>query len=180
MPIQLSDHFNTRRLLRFTLPSILMMIFTSVYSVVDGFFISNFIGKTAFASVNLIIPYIQILGGIGAMLGVGGSAYPLYVLRKNAENNTVVLGPEEHLYSTHLMIENTNWIAFADLTEPLRCTAKTRYSQTEAAATVSPLPGGRAEVAFDTLQRAVTAGQSAVFYDGDTVLGGGVICEGMA
>lgn len=74
MPIQLSDHFNTRRLLRFTLPSILMMIFTSVYSVVDGFFISNFIGKTAFASVNLIIPYIQILGGIGAMLGVGGSA----------------------------------------------------------------------------------------------------------
>ena len=74
MPIQLSDHFNTRRLLRFTLPSILMMIFTSVYSVVDGFFISNFIGKTAFASVNLMIPYIQILGGIGAMLGVGGSA----------------------------------------------------------------------------------------------------------
>ena len=70
MPIQLSDHFNTRRLLRFTLPSILMMIFTSVYSVVDGFFISNFIGKTAFASVNLMIPYIQILGGIGAMLGL--------------------------------------------------------------------------------------------------------------
>ena len=74
MPIQLSDHFDTRRLLRFTLPSIMMMIFTSIYSVVDGFFISNFVGKTAFASVNLIIPYIQILGGIGAMLGVGGSA----------------------------------------------------------------------------------------------------------
>lgn len=112
-------------------------------------------------------------------LGVGGSAYPLYVLRKNAENNTVVLGPEEHLYSAHLTIENTNWIAFADLTQPIRCTARTRYSQTEAAATVSPLPDGRAEVAFDTPQRAVTAGQSAVFYDGDTVLGGGVICEGM-
>ena len=112
-------------------------------------------------------------------LGVGGSAYPLYVLRKNAENNTVVLGPEEHLYSARLIIENANWIAFADLTEPVRCTAKTRYSQTEAAATVSPLPDGRAEVAFDTPQRAVTAGQSAVFYDGDTVLGGGVICGGM-
>lgn len=72
--IQLSDHFTYGRLLRFTLPSICMMIFTSIYGVVDGFFISNFVGKTAFASVNLIIPFLQILGGVGAMLGVGGSA----------------------------------------------------------------------------------------------------------
>ena len=109
-------------------------------------------------------------------LGVGGSAYPLYVLRKDAKTNTVVLGPEEHLYSGRTVIEQCNWIAFEDLAEPVRCTAKTRYSQTEAAATVSPLPGGRAEVVFDTPQRALTAGQSAVFYDGDTVLGGGWIC----
>ncbi|MDD6307772.1 MAG: MATE family efflux transporter [Clostridia bacterium] len=74
MTIQLSDHFDYNRLFRFTLPSVLMMIFTSVYGMVDGFFISNFVGKTAFASVNLIIPYLQILGGVGAMLGVGGSA----------------------------------------------------------------------------------------------------------
>ena len=73
-PIQLSDHFTASRLIRFTLPSIVMMIFTSIYGMVDGFFISNFVGKTAFASVNLIIPYLQILGGVGAMLGVGGSA----------------------------------------------------------------------------------------------------------
>ena len=72
--IQLSDHFDYGRLIRFTLPSIMMMIFTSIYGVVDGFFISNFVGKTSFASVNLIIPYIMILGGVGAMLGVGGSA----------------------------------------------------------------------------------------------------------
>lgn len=72
--IQLSDHFTYGRLIRFTLPSILMMIFTSIYGVVDGYFISNFVGKTAFASVNLIIPFLQILGGVGAMLGVGGSA----------------------------------------------------------------------------------------------------------
>lgn len=72
--IQLSDHFTYGRLLRFTLPSICMMIFTSIYGVVDGFFISNFVGKTAFASVNLIIPFLQILGGVGAMLGVGGGA----------------------------------------------------------------------------------------------------------
>ena len=113
-------------------------------------------------------------------LGVGGSAYPLYVLRKNAEDNTVVLGPEEHLYASRLVIADTNWIAFEALTEPLRCTAKTRYSQTEAAAVISPLPDGRAEVVFDTPQRAATAGQSAVFYDGEIVLGGGVICEGTA
>lgn len=72
--IQLSDHFTYSRLLRFTMPSILMMIFTSIYGMVDGFFISNCVGKTAFAAVNLIIPFLQILGGVGAMLGVGGSA----------------------------------------------------------------------------------------------------------
>lgn len=74
MSIQLSDHFNYSRLIKFTLPSVLMMIFTSIYGVVDGFFISNYVGKTAFASANLIIPFLQILGGTGAMLGVGGSA----------------------------------------------------------------------------------------------------------
>lgn len=74
MRIQLSDHFSYGKLIRFTMPSIIMMIFTSIYSVVDGYFISNFVGKTAFASVNLIIPYLQILGGVGAMLGIGGSA----------------------------------------------------------------------------------------------------------
>ena len=72
--IQLSDHFTYGNLIRFTLPSICMMIFTSIYGMVDGFFISNLVGKTAFASVNLIIPYLMILGGVGAMLGVGGSA----------------------------------------------------------------------------------------------------------
>lgn len=74
MAIQLSDHFGYGRLIRFTMPSIMMMIFTSIYGMVDGFFISNIVGKTAFASVNLIIPFLQITGGVGAMLGVGGSA----------------------------------------------------------------------------------------------------------
>lgn len=110
-------------------------------------------------------------------LGVGGSAYPLYVLRKNAANNTVVLGPEAHLYRSKLVIERANWIAFDALRTAIRCTAKTRYSHNETAATVSPLADGRAEVVFDTPVRAVTAGQSAVFYDGELVLGGGVICE---
>ena len=72
--IQLSDHFTCRRLLRFTFPSIIMLIFTSIYGVVDGFFVSNFVGKTPFAAVNLIMPYLMILGCIGFMFGIGGSA----------------------------------------------------------------------------------------------------------
>ena len=72
--IQLSDHFTYGKLFRFTLPSIAMMIFTSIYSVVDGFFISNFAGKTAFAALNLIWPFLMILGGMGFMIGTGGTA----------------------------------------------------------------------------------------------------------
>lgn len=74
MKIQLSDHFNYGKLLRFTLPSIIMMIFTSIYGVVDGFFVSNFVGKTPFAAVNFIMPFLMILGAIGFMFGTGGSA----------------------------------------------------------------------------------------------------------
>lgn len=72
--ISLSDHFTYTRLLRFTLPSIIMMIFTSIYGVVDGFFVSNFVGKTPFAAVNFIMPYLMILGTLGFMFGTGGSA----------------------------------------------------------------------------------------------------------
>lgn len=74
MKIQLSDHFTYRRLLRFTLPSIVMMIFTSVYGVVDGFFVSNYVGKTPFTAVNFIMPFLMIIGALGFMFGTGGSA----------------------------------------------------------------------------------------------------------
>lgn len=74
MRIQLSEHFSYKKLLRFVLPSIIMMIFTSIYSVVDGVFVSNFVGKTAFAAVNLIMPVTMGIGVIGFMLGTGGSA----------------------------------------------------------------------------------------------------------
>ena len=74
MHISLSEHFSYRKLLRFTLPSILMMIFTSIYGVVDGIFVSNFAGKTAFAAVNLIMPYLMASGVIGFMIGTGGTA----------------------------------------------------------------------------------------------------------
>jgi len=74
MRIQLSDHFTYSKLIRFTLPSIGMMIFTSIYSIVDGFFVSNFVGKTSFAAVNFIFPFLMVIGAIGAMIGTGGSA----------------------------------------------------------------------------------------------------------
>ena len=72
--IQLSDHFTRKRLLRFSLPSIVMMVFTSIYGVVDGYFVSNYTGKTPFAAVNLIMPFLMILGGVGFMFGTGGGA----------------------------------------------------------------------------------------------------------
>lgn len=74
MRIQLSEHFNYRKLIRFVVPSIIMMIFTSVYGVVDGLFVSNFVGKTPFAAVNLIYPFLMLLGAPGFMIGTGGSA----------------------------------------------------------------------------------------------------------
>lgn len=74
MRIQLSDHFTYRKLLRFTLPSIVMMVFTSIYGVVDGLFVSNFVGKGPFTAVNLVMPVVMIFGGLGFMFGTGGSA----------------------------------------------------------------------------------------------------------
>ena len=74
MKIKISDHFTRGRLFRFTIPSIVMMIFTSIYSVVDGFFVSNFAGKTPFAAVNFIMPVLMILGTVGFMFGTGGTA----------------------------------------------------------------------------------------------------------
>ena len=74
MNIQLSDHFDAKRLARFVLPSVVMMIFTSIYSVVDGLFVANFVDTTAFAAINFIMPVLMIFGAIGFMLGAGGSA----------------------------------------------------------------------------------------------------------
>ena len=72
--VDMSKHFNTAALLRYTAPSMVMMVFTSIYTIVDGFFVSNFAGKTAFAGVNLILPFIMILSTVGFMVGSGGGA----------------------------------------------------------------------------------------------------------
>ena len=78
MNIQLSEHFTYRKLLKFTLPSMVMMVFTSIYGVVDGVFVSNFVGSTPFAAVNLIMPFLMLLGAVGFMVGTGGSALISY------------------------------------------------------------------------------------------------------
>ena len=93
-PIKLSDHFTYGKLLRFTLPSIFMMIFTSIYGIVDGFFVSNYAGKTAFAAVNFTIPFLIILSTPGFMLGTGGSALVSKLMgegKKETANNVFSL-----------------------------------------------------------------------------------------
>ena len=83
--IKLSDHFTYRRLIRFTIPSIAMMIFTSIYSVVDGIFVSNYVGETPFAALNLIMPFILIFQALGFTLGPGGSALVAVILGREEQ-----------------------------------------------------------------------------------------------
>lgn len=93
MKIQLSDHFNYKRLLRFVMPSIVMMVFTSIYGVVDGLFVSNFVGDTAFAAINLIMPFNTILGGVGFYAGKRRQRFglPKYWGSGNRNRQTVIL-----------------------------------------------------------------------------------------
>ena len=115
---------------------------------------------------------------LGQRRGLGVSAdRPLYVLGKNADSNTVVLGDERELYSTQVWAEDFNWVSLAPISLPMEVTAKTRYSQNEAAATLYPEEEGRVRVVFREAQRAVTAGQALVVYRGEAVVGGGTICD---
>jgi len=112
----------------------------------------------------------------GQRKGLGISAgEPVYVLRKDLVAGTVVLGPNSALFTRELIADQVNWISIPELTAPIRVTAKTRYSQTESAATVEPLPDARIHVIFDEPQRAITAGQAVVLYDDAVVVGGGTI-----
>ena len=107
--------------------------------------------------------------GLGLALGA-----PVYVCGKDMQANTVTVGPESALFDRIVYAEDVNWIAIPELKEPLRVTARTRYHQTEQAATVYPAENGF-RLEFDQPQRAPTPGQSVVLYQGDVVLGGGII-----
>ena len=100
---------------------------------------------------------------------------PKYVIGKDKENNAVILGDEQELFDGGLIAGDVNLISVDMLKEPMRVSVKTRYSQQEAPATLYPLERGEIQVAFEKPQRAITPGQAAVFYDGDTVVGGGTI-----
>ncbi len=112
---------------------------------------------------------------VGQRKGLGiSSEEPYYVVSKNVENNTVILGREQDLYTKRVHVRNVNFIPFDTLKSDIRLTAKLRYSHNDSACVVHPVEDG-VVLEFDESQRAVTPGQSAVFYDGDVVVGGGEI-----
>ena len=116
---------------------------------------------------------------VGQHRGLGlGTHERLCVLAIDPAANTVTLGPEEALYRTELTAGDFHWISGAAPAQPLRCAVRTRYRQREQEALALPLDGGRVKIVFDRPQRAITPGQSAVLYAGDTVLGGGIIERG--
>ena len=108
--------------------------------------------------------------GLGLAMGA-----PVYVCAKDMQANTVTVGPEAELFDTIVYANEVNWIAIPELNGPLRVTARTRYHQTEQAATVYPAGEGQFRLEFDQPQRAPTPGQAVVLYQGDVVLGGGTI-----
>ncbi len=113
---------------------------------------------------------------IGQRKGLGvASPVPLYVLGKNAINNTLVVGTQEELGSSELIARDVNWVSGMAPSEPFRAEVKIRYTAKEAWAWVTPLEGGQVRVQFEAPQRDITAGQAAVFYEGDHMLGGGII-----
>ena len=116
---------------------------------------------------------------IGQRRGLGIAAgKPVYVCRKSVADNTVTLSDSASLFSTRLTARDFNWIAFAQPPEhPIRVAAKPRYRAKEAPATAEAHPDGTVTITFDQPQRAITTGQAVVLYDGDTVIGGGTICQ---
>jgi len=113
---------------------------------------------------------------VGQRRGIGvTSKRPLYVLAVRPQTRTVVVGDEEELFRDHLVARDVNWMSVAEPAREIRARARIRYRHAEAPASIRPLGGGRADVRFDTRQRAVTPGQAVVFYEDDVCLGGGWI-----
>lgn len=147
-------------------------------------FIEGYTGKSGTAG-DVLDPSGRVVGRHGGLIhytvgqrrGLGiAFGKPAYVIGKNAAENTLLVGSERDLYSDTLHAEELNWIAVEALTEPILCKAKIRYRMEEQPCAVYPEPDGAVTVVFSEPQRAVTPGQRVVFYDGDTVIGGGVIC----
>jgi len=139
------------------------------YDISEGDYVDkdgNFLGKHK--------GYINYTTGQRKGLGVAFGK-PMYVLGKDKEKNQVILGEEKDLYQTELFARDINLISVSEIKGEMKVSAKIRYSQNETAATVTQLSPDRIKVVFDTPVRAVTSGQAVVMYDGDTVVGGGII-----
>lgn len=146
-------------------------------------FLSRFTGKKPISG-DFILSDGTVLGRhsglegytLGQRKGLGiAYKHPLYVIDKNLELNTVTVGREEQLYSTRVLVENVNFLPFDELTSKMTVTSKLRYSQKESECTVHPIDGKTVLLEFSQPQRAVTPGQSAVFYHGEYCIGGGII-----
>ena len=98
MPIDISEHFTLGKLLRFTAPTAVMMVFTSIYGVIDGLFVSNFVSKEAFSALNLIYPFIMMIGALGMMFGTGGTALVAKTLGEGKKERAVLA---YHLHHPH-------------------------------------------------------------------------------
>ena len=105
------------------------------------------------------------------------SPYPLYVLKLDKKNNAVIVGRDQDVFSRSLFVSSLNWIAVGEIKKPRPVAAKIRYNSDETAATIYPIDEERIKVVFKEKQRAITLGQSAVFYQEDIVLGGGIISQ---
>ena len=114
---------------------------------------------------------------VGQRKGLGAYGKPMFVTSINAEENTVIIGENGSQYSRGLVANRMNYIAFETLNEPIKAQVKIRFRAKEQPATVTPNPDGTVTIIFDEPQRSVTPGQSAVIYDGDTVIGGGRIIK---
>ncbi|MBP3847538.1 tRNA 2-thiouridine(34) synthase MnmA [bacterium] len=113
---------------------------------------------------------------IGQRKGIGvSSTEPLYVLELRKDSNEVVIGPADKTFKKSLIANDLNWIAIDKLNEPMKCQAKIRSTQQPVSVEIKPLNNDEVEVNFEDMQKSIAIGQSAVFYDGDKVLGGGVI-----
>ena len=114
---------------------------------------------------------------IGQRKGLGiAFGKPMFVVDINAKKNTVVLGDNEDLFNKVVIAKDVNLIPFDDITEPIRVEAKIRYSAKPSPATVYKIDNNKIKIVFDEPQRAITKGQSVVMYNGDVVVGGGIIC----
>ena len=146
----------------------------------------EFYTKSTFKSGDFTLPDGKVIARhkglpfytIGQRKGLGiAYTHPLYVISKDKEKNAVIVSSEDLLFQNRVIVENVNFIAFENLNSPIKASAKLRYAQKESECVIHPLDDNKVLLEFDTPQRAVTPGQSAVFYDGEYVVGGGEIAN---